>query len=117
MDEKGQRGVNIVALNAQTHKVILRKSYDTYGNQNASHDMVRDFKNLSKSTIIIASIKDEGSALFTQEARALFGAIGSKDVMSLGFREAWSFIGIKGQNQFVEKRGSRVGAGVILGYA
>ena len=117
MSDKGQRGINLVALNAETHKVILRKSYDMYGNKEASHDLARDYKKLSKSTIVIASVKDEGSTLFYEEARALFGDIGSKEVWSLGFREAWSFIGIKGQGQFVEKRGGRVGAGVILGYA
>lgn len=61
----GSRGLNVVALNAQTHKVVLRKSYDTYGNKNASRDLIRDYKELSRGTIVIVSVKDEGSKLFS----------------------------------------------------
>jgi len=117
MDPKGSRGLNVVALNPENHKVVLRKSYDTYSNDNASGDLVRDYRELKRGSIVIVSVKDEGSKKFSDDAKALFTKIGSKDVSSLKFREGWAFIGIKGSGQFVEKKGGRVGTGLILGYA
>jgi hypothetical protein len=35
-NDKGGRGLNIVAVDPFTHKVILAKTYDTYGSAEAS---------------------------------------------------------------------------------
>jgi hypothetical protein len=108
MDPSGSRGLNLVALDARTHKVIHAKSYDTYGRSNASGDLIKDFKSIKNGSILIVAVKDEGSRQFSKEARSLFETIGSKEVTALGYREGWGFIGVKGQKQFVEKRAGMV---------
>jgi len=46
MDASGSRGLNLVALDARTHKILMAKSYDTYGRSNASGDLIKDFKRI-----------------------------------------------------------------------
>jgi len=44
--------------------------------------------------------------------------MGSKQVKSLGYRQGFAFIGVKGNKKsFVEKRGSSVGANMTIGMA
>lgn len=43
--------------------------------------------------------------------------MGSKEVLNLGFRDAWLFMGIKGTKSHMEKRGKDVNGGLILGYS
>lgn len=118
MDPNGSRGINVVALDARDHTVLMAKSYDTYGNDNASGDMIKDLNGVRRGSIIIAAVRDEGSKKFTADARALFAKWGSAEVSKLGFREGWSFIGVKGQANGVEKRGAGMNEmGVVLGYA
>ena len=40
--ESSKRGMNIIALDGPSHKVIFQKSYDTYGDKGASDEMIRD---------------------------------------------------------------------------
>jgi len=61
MDPNGSRGINVVALNARNHEVLLAKSYDTFANDNASADLVADLKGVRRGSIIIAAVKDEAS--------------------------------------------------------
>jgi hypothetical protein len=44
-------------------------------------------------------------------------SIGSVEVSKLAYREAWAFIGVKGQKKFLEKRGATAGTGAIMSYA
>lgn len=59
--ENGKRGLNCVALDPFTHKVIGINSYDTYGDSNASKKFIKDFKRLPASTVLIIGVKDEAS--------------------------------------------------------
>jgi len=95
----------------------LRASYDTYGNDKGSDDFVEDFRKLKRGSIIIVGVKDEASAKFSAEAKAVFAKMGSKAVSELKYRQAWAFIGVKGQDGAVEKAGETAGTGVIIGYA
>lgn len=108
MDPNGSRGLNLVALDARTHRITHAKSYDTYGRSNASADLIKDFKKIKNGSILVVAVKDEGSRQFSKEARSLFETIGSKEVSQLAYREGWGFIGVKGQKQFVEKRSGMV---------
>lgn len=117
MDPNGSRGINVVALNARNHEILLAKSYDTYANDNASGDLVADLKGIRRGSIIIAAVKDEASKKLNDDVKALFNRMGSKEVNSLGFREGWAFIGVKGQKNGNEKRGKFNEMGLILGYA
>jgi hypothetical protein len=118
MDVNGSRGVNVVALDARDHSVLLAKSYDTYANDNASGDMIKDLRGVRRGSIIVAAVKDEGSKKLSAEAKELFTKWGSAQVNSLEFRQGWAFIGVKGQANGVEKRGAGMNEmGVVLGYA
>jgi len=118
MDTNGGRGINVVALNQRDHSILLAKSYDTFANENASQDMINDLKGVRRGSVIVAAVKDEGSKKLSTEVKAMFGRWGSKEIHSLGHREGWAFIGVKGQENGVEKRGPFIDdLGVRLGYA
>jgi hypothetical protein len=79
MEADGSRGINVVALDARDHTVLMAKAYDTYVNDNASSDMIRDLNGVRRGSIIIAAVRDEGSRKFSAEARALFTKWGSAE--------------------------------------
>lgn len=97
LDPKGGKGINLVALDGQKHKVLLRKAYNTFENKNASPDLIKDYGKIPDGSIIIASVRGQADAMFTPEARAVFTGLGSKEVLKLGAKEGWAFMGIKGQ--------------------
>lgn len=117
MDANGSRGLNVVALDARDHTPLLAKAYDTFGNGDASADLIKDLRGVRRGSVIIAAVKDEGSKKLSSELKALFSKWGSTEINSLGFREGWAFIGVKGQKIGVEKRGGIQEMGIILGYA
>ena len=43
--------------------------------------------------------------------------MGGKEILNLGFREGYLFMGVKGSRSHIEKRGSPVSAGMVLGYS
>jgi len=96
MDTNGGRGINVVALNQRDHSILLAKSYDTFANENASQDMINDLKGVRRGSVIVAAVRDEGSKKLSTEVKAMFGKWGSKEIHSLGHREGWAFIGVKG---------------------
>jgi len=61
MDQNGSRGLNVVALDASNHNVLLAEAYDTYGNAKASGDLIKDLAGIRRGSIIIAAVKDEAS--------------------------------------------------------
>lgn len=100
------RGINLVALDFETHKLVYSAKYDTYGDGNASAKLVKDFKEkLPEFCIVVVGVKDEASNKLSKEAKGLFKELGSKQVSNLKFREGWAFIGVKGVKKSSEKRG------------
>jgi len=117
MDPNGSRGINVVALDSGNHDILLSRSYDTFANDNASDDLVADLKGIRRGSIIIAAVKDEASKKLNDDVKAIFSKWGSKEINSLGYRDGWAFIGVKGQQMGNEKRGKFNEMGLILGYA
>lgn len=115
--DSGKRGLNVVALEPFKHELILNQSYDTFGDAKASAKFVKDFKKLPKASVIIIGVKDEASKRLSGEAKEVIKALGSEEIVNLGFRQGFAFIGVKGQIKFLEKRGDIVGTGAILSYA
>jgi len=77
--------MNVVALDAQTHKVILNKSYDTYARGNTA--MKKDLKALPKFSLVCIAVKDEASRkLKSNKVIDILAGWGSKEVKKLGFR-------------------------------
>jgi len=115
--DTGCRGLNIVAMNGKDHKVIHNKAYDTYADPNQSKNLINDLKDLPEGTIFMVSVKDEASNRLGEPVKEFFSKMGSSEINALGFREAWAFIGVKGQEAFTEKRGATASTAASLGYA
>jgi hypothetical protein len=69
-NNEAKRGINIVALDFETHKVVFKASYDTFGKADASAKLVKDFKEkLPEYCIVVAGVKDEASRKLSKEAK------------------------------------------------
>jgi hypothetical protein len=101
----GGRGFNVVALEPRTHNVIFKGAFDTYGDNDASANLHQELKELPEGTIFIIGVKDEGSTRLGKHLKKWLKEMGSKEIDTLGFREAYACIGIVGQNAFGEKKG------------
>jgi hypothetical protein len=118
-DDKGCVGLNVVAADPFSHKVLLAKAYDTHSNEGASKDLLSDLKGLPAGAIILTSVRDEASNALSAKVKKFYEKMGSQHVDALGFRHSWAFIGVKGQEAYTEERSANemVGTGAILGYA
>jgi hypothetical protein len=97
----------------------MAKSYDTWANDNASADFLKDVNALPEGAIVLTAVKDEASKKLSAKAKKFFEKMGSQQVDALGMRNSWAFIGVKGQEAFTEERSESeaIGTGAILGYA
>lgn len=78
--------MNVVAVEPRTHNIILKKAYDTYGNNNASKNMLKDLNDLPDGSVIIVGVKDEASRKLGKKLKKYFQKMGSKEIGNLGFR-------------------------------
>jgi hypothetical protein len=116
-NSQAKRGINVVALDFETHKVIFTGSYDTHGDANAGSKLIGDFKEkLPQYCIVVAAVKDSAAKALTKDVKALFRGLGSKQLSNLKDREGWAFVGVKGVRKSVEKKGKQVGTAMIIGY-
>ena len=116
-NSQANRGINIVALDFETHKVVFKGTYDTYGDAKASDQLLSDFKEkLPEYCIVVAGVKDEASKRLSKNVKELFRDLGSKTISNLKFREGWAFIGVKGVKKASEKIGMQVGTAMVIGY-
>lgn len=119
--EEAKRGINVVILDGRTHKVLFKKSYDTWGDKDSIKAMIEDSKKTPRGAVVIAAVKDEASRLLTDEAKKFFVKMGSEEIKNLGNREGWGFVGVfglgRGQKVFGEQRGAKVRAAMTLSYS
>jgi hypothetical protein len=92
----GCRGLNVVAADAFTHKVLLAKAYDTFENAAGSANLLKDVKGLPEGTIFLVSVKDEASRNLSAGVKRFFSKMGSSHVNALGLYQSWAFVGVKG---------------------
>lgn len=59
----GNRGMNVVVLEAKTGRVLLNKSYDTHGDGNAAGRMINDINRQPNKSIVIVATRDEATRL------------------------------------------------------
>lgn len=115
--EQATRGLNIVVLNGKDHKVIMRKTYDTSLDGNASKALVADAKKVPRGAVVIAVVKDDGAKLLDDKARKLFIKMGSEEIRNLKAKEGWGFVGVVGQKVFGEQMGAKVRAAMTLSFS
>ena len=98
------RGLNIFAWTS-SWKPIGGKAYDTFGKTN--HGLEKDFAKIPAGSIIAVACKDECSRKLSAGMKKIFTDMGSKEVLKLGMREPWAFIGVKGKSTMSEMRRNR----------
>jgi len=78
--EKGCRGLNVVAVDPFTHKVILSSSYDTYAKAAESERFLKEAKPLPAGAIFLVAVKEEASAKLSHKVKKFFSKMGSSHV-------------------------------------
>lgn len=117
--ENGCRGLNVVAADAFTHKVLFAKSYDTFASDKAADALLKDLTATPEGTVLLVSVRDEASRRLNSNVKKFFSKMGSSAINTLAHRHSWAFIGVRGQEAFTEETNVNepVGTGAILGYA
>jgi len=65
----GKRGMNVVGLDPQSHNIILKKAYDTYGDAYASDKMLNDLGKLPNGAVVAIAVKDEATKKLSGKVR------------------------------------------------
>ncbi|XP_028853831.1 protein FAM3D-like isoform X2 [Denticeps clupeoides] len=86
-----KRGMNIVLVNGGTGKVEKFESFDMYSGN--VEDLLVFLKEIRKETLVLVASFDDASTILTDEVRNIFANLGSKEIETLGFRDAWVFAG------------------------
>ena len=107
------RGFNIVVLSSTDGSTLGTGNFDTYGQVNASKDMVSFIESFPDGSIICIVVTDSAARLLSQDAKNYLAVLGSVGVSSLALRHSLALLTTKGASKptwFAEKYAKR-GAG------
>eukprot|EP00731_Ephydatia_muelleri_P000203 Em0001g203a len=90
------RGIHVIVLDQNTGRVVSYKAFDTHGNAANTGALVTHLTSISAGRIICFAILDEGSNNLYALARNVITSLGSKQIWSLGIRDMWAFVTVKG---------------------
>ena len=65
-------------------------------------------KTIPDGHVIVAACKDDCMYRLSQDVKAWFARMGSKEVWNLEYRQGFSFIGVNGEWDAIEKRANKV---------
>ncbi|MDZ7373700.1 MAG: C25 family cysteine peptidase [candidate division KSB1 bacterium] len=94
--ERGSRGVNVVALDDRTGRILSVRTFDTHRDTAQANALANFLLALPEGAIVLVAIRDEGSTSLTERARQALEMFGSTLIRRVGFRDAWAMIGRKG---------------------
>ncbi len=92
----GGRGHNLVVLNSETGAIIDLRNFDTWGEVGQADSMAAYVNGLADGSIVLAAVRDEGSAHMTEAAHLALQSLGSTLSRQIGVRDSWALIGRKG---------------------
>jgi len=92
----GGRGYNVAVLDPETGVVEHVASFDTHGDEGASHALATFIREVQPGQIVLAAVNDEASLLLTEEAVAALRSVGAKEDLRGKFRWGHALIGVKG---------------------
>jgi hypothetical protein len=96
--ERGGRGLNVVALDPRTGQVLAARTFDTHRDTTQATALADFIHSLPESCVVLAGIRDEGTAGMTERAYRALESLGSAQIRRLGYRDSWCLIGRKGSS-------------------
>ncbi len=90
------RGHNLAVFDETDGTLLSRASFDTFIEEANSDSLAEYLRSWDDGRVIIAAIRDEGSANMTEAAYQALESIGSQFTRQVGFRDSWAIIGRKG---------------------
>ena len=96
------RGLHIVVINPEDRKVEFAQVFDTYNNSDG-FDAFTSIQ-FPRGHIIVAACKDDCVTNLSMRGKIWFGHMGSREILRLGYRQGFAFIGIIGKKAANEKR-------------
>jgi hypothetical protein len=92
----GERGYNVVALDAVTGKVELIGHFDTFASEEESSRLADFIAGISAGKIVAVAVEDEASLHLTENAVEALRTIGAREDLRDMFRWEHAIIGVKG---------------------
>ncbi|XP_019628398.1 PREDICTED: transmembrane protein 2-like [Branchiostoma belcheri] len=99
------RGVNVRAIDETSGSVVDLADFDTYESEEESRRLADFIERIPSGRIVALAANDEASRWLEDSAKSKIRELGSVEVDSLGYRDPWAFVGVKGDpSAAVEQR-------------
>lgn len=104
--KKCTRGLNVAIIDGYTGTLKNFSIFDTYIESNDSSALIdfiqKNYNSLDKDILSII-VADEATWHLTSDAKQYLNSLGSKEIYSLGYRDAWCFVA-RGKKVLFEER-------------
>lgn len=97
------RGLHVVVINPADAHVESAKVFDTYSTSESFDAYIS--RDVPEGHIVVAACSDDCVTNLSDKGKQWFANMGSEEIWNLGYRCGFSFIGISGRRQAMEKRG------------
>lgn len=92
----GLRGHNLAVIDESSGELLETAHFDTYESSAEADGMARYIRALPIGRLVLAAIKDDGSAKMTEAAHQALESLGSRLTRNVQMRDSWAMIGKKG---------------------
>ncbi|XP_072321030.1 cell migration-inducing and hyaluronan-binding protein [Eucyclogobius newberryi] len=92
----GHRGLIVHLLSPRTGRVLKDDRFDTYRSHNESVRLAHFLDTVEPGVIVVLVVNDEASNNLEDAAKSRVSQLGSRHIHTLGFRNPWTLIAVKG---------------------